>query len=325
MDSTPPTLKKNRKWILQILIAAGAGWFIKSFLISFYMVPSGSMENTLLPGDGILVSKIHYGTYISFFDFNKTKIHIPGLTSIKIGDVVVFNSPLDKGLTFVKRCIGTPGEIVEIKNSIVFINQVPINENYILHNYKLISKKKPLVDRLIDSLKLVRDQHSYKKEENLYVVSLSKLMVNKLASINYIDTIFKMDQSIKKNTNIFPVGMSNIWNENNYGPLLVPKKGMKIKLTNLALSLYADLISSEGNNLSVSENGVLINGRIVKTYTFRNSYYFMMGDNRDNSSDSRWIGFIPRQLIIGKANFVLYSMDYSTRWFRKGRILRAIF
>ena len=254
--------KKKESWWRSLLVAALIAFFIRTFFIEAFRIPTGSMKNTLLVGDYLFVNKIGYflssPKYLPF-----TTIEIPYFRiktgSIHRGDVVVFEYPGDRDLVvprekkinYIKRCIGEPGDNIQIINKQVFVN--------------------------------------------------GKLFTNPPESILQPDTARKGDVD----PGIFPRGGQ--WNKDNFGPLHVPKKGDIIAVNQANLAQWEVFIEREGHKAQLGNNGVEIDGKPVTEYKVERDYLWMMGDNRDNSEDSRFWGFAPVDNVVGDAMFIYWS------------------
>lgn len=287
----PGVMDRVREYVQILLITVLAALFLKFFIVEAYRIPTGSMENTLLTGDFVLVNKFIYGArtprYVPFTNFRLPSIRFPAIASPRRGDVVVFEFPGDRDddnihevVNYVKRCVALPGDTLTITNKVVFVNG------------RIIPP--PHLGKAGRSIVYPRGFHDYR---------------------------------------IFPRGAA--FNEDNFGPIVIPKAGTEVDLTTDDVSEYRALIEHEGHTISsTSSSHVIIDGIPARTYRIRKDYYFMMGDNRDNSLDSRFWGFVPADLIIGKAFMVYWSWDEdgtssgfldhleSTRWNRIGSIVR---
>lgn len=251
-------------------------WLIvRSCVVQFYKVPTGSMNNTLKEGDYIVVNKLAYGprlpmtplslpfghTYVEWISWSYYRF--PGYSSIQRNDMLVFNypaeknTPIDHRKEYVKRCIALAGDVVEIRKGMVFVNGKKQAE---------VSTGLPLYDK--------------------------KRPRSALDSMAYNPAYFPHSGSVR-------------WNADQFGPLYVPKKGQRIRLTSNRLLLYKDVIEHFEHKKIVERNGkVYIDNTPQKYYVFELDYYFVLGDNRANSIDSRFWGFVPEDHIIGK---VVYS------------------
>lgn len=261
-----PVKKKDGFWrslIFAALIAIG----IRSFFVEAFRIPTGSMKNSLLVGDYLFVNKLAYSfktpKYLPF-----TNVEIPhfGFNTFNVsrGDVVVFEFPgdrdvvipRDKNINYIKRCIGIPGDTIEVRNKQVYVNGVMMQnpENWIASR----------------------------------------------------DTMPKGHP--EPGGNLFPRG-NNTWNRDNYGPIRIPKKGDVIPLSGENYDAWAVIIQREGHMIRMGDNAtVMIDEKLMKSYTIERDYLWMMGDNRDNSLDSRYWGFAPLDNVVGNALFIYWSM-----------------
>lgn len=265
----PKTQKeKIKEFIKSILFAGIAAFFIITFIVQNTRIPTGSMEGTIEVGDFVLVNKFIYGSrspkYIPFTDIEIPHFRLPAFKEPKKKDIVVFEFPGARdrvkakkpNVSYVKRCIGLPGDTIQIINKVVYVNHkqfwIPTHIQYL-------------------------DNYTYPKG----VI----------------------------NPDIFPKGMP--WNRDNYGPLIVPKKGYTIRLNpNDAVQWKTTIDREYGRDVvQIRNNQVTIEGKPVTSYTFKKNYYFMMGDNRDESWDSRYWGFVSRDMIEAEAFITLFSWD----------------
>lgn len=284
------SLKYSYLAILSISLAI----FIRIFLFDIYFVPSSSMEKTLVPNDYVLVNKILYGVKMpkriqevpligSLFRSESTLTEydlyksLKSFRNYKREDVVVFKSIQDNKEFLIKRIIGMPGDTVIIADSKVLVNgkYLKDKEEY-CYNYIDNSRD--------DGSNVIRhySNKEYKKLGNNLKKTLKKDIKNEKSRKSFL---FPINLSIEKH-----------WSRDNYGKIIIPKKGMEITLNKYNFELYKDIIRKyEKERINVSES---------ETYTFRNDYYFMMGDNRHNSRDSRHFGFVPESYIQGKMIYI---------------------
>lgn len=286
----PETPKeKVIEFFRQLFFAAIAAFFIITFIVQNTRIPTGSMEDTILVGDFVLVNKFIYGSssprYIPFTEVQLPYFTLPAFKEPESTEIVVFEYPGDRdqlvadelGVNYVKRCIGTPGDTVEIVDKVVFVN----------------------------GKELWRPTHI-----KYYQGRIGKFLKPKPKGYG--------------DPRIFPKGMN--WNEDNYGPLVIPKKGDIIPLDKTNVEQWRTIIDREYGEWVVDlKNGVVtIKGVPVKSYTFKKDYYFMMGDNRDDSLDSRFWGFVPRDMVIGQAFITLFSWDREIPFSQLFRLLGSI-
>jgi signal peptidase I len=332
--------KKTRKnisdWIKAFGIALIVALFIRAFLFESYTIPTSSMESTLIRGDYILVSKLSYGSRtpmtilsVPFFDDHYSDIcelpyfRMPGFSSIKNNDVIVFNypirdeKPVDKRIPFVKRCVAVAGDTLAIRDGKVFVNSKEITEpDHAEYNFLVKTDSGEIPAEKLEELGIteggqVEDQNTY----NLTMTRKEAEIISKMP--NVIKTEIMCEDSGLYADQLFPSSMYYSWNMDNYGPIVIPAEGMTVKLNKITLPLYYRIISIyENNTLSVKNDTIiLINGKQERTYTFKMNYYFVLGDNRHNSADSRFWGFVPEDHIIGKAVMILFSKDRNKSFF----------
>lgn len=301
---------------------------IKLFMWEVYKIPSSSMENTLLTNDIILVNKLKYGPRLPqspfdiplvniayYFNANaKKRMHengwpyrrLSGTTTIKQGDVFVFNSTWRKEFVIVKRCVALPGDTLSIINSEIYTNKSRFKEPFAVKNiYRFKTRDKTNLNKALDSLNISPFSNSGYGKLNEAV--LTRAQLNFLKSKGLIDSVAKkIDSFVPDNTFVKLKRLR--WTFDNMGPLIVPKKGMQIKLDEKTFALYQRAInSSEGCEIREESGLYYVDNKMAKQYTFKQDYYFMMGDNRKETLDSRRWGFVPESNIIGKVECVLYS------------------
>lgn len=271
-------LKEFKALVITILVFL----FISSALIEGSIVPTPSMENTILAGDRLLINKFVFGgttpSYIPYTNIELPHLEFPAIREPEKGEIIVFKFPgyenqlkYDKIEFWVKRCVALPGDTIEVRNKVIYVNnkksRIPTGIKYL---YQPVKK-----------------------------VEIS-------------------------NKTIFPSNSN--WNEDNYGPLIIPKKGDIVKLNLENIAKWKTLINRE-----YGENVVSIDGRIIKIkdkiatqYTIQQDYYFMVGDNRDNSLDSRFWGFVPRKNIVGTPIMIFWSWDSNIPFARPLDLLSSI-
>jgi signal peptidase I len=332
----------GREWADAIVFAVIAAVLIRTYNIEAYKIPSQSMEGTLLAGDFLFVSKLHYGprlpmTPIAFpfghQTFPGTEVQcytdkpqfkfrrLPGFQDVERGDAVVFNYPMederpvDKRTNYIKRCIGLPGETLEIKNAEVYIDGSAMKApDHLQHVHYVRTDGRPFNPQVLKDLDIDTYTEARQILDTLYEMTLEKkqaeclrLMGNVKGAEQYIfKPVHPMlySESFPKDTSRYK------WTVDNFGPLWIPKAGASISLNIDNLPLYKRAIEVyEGNQLAVQDGQIYINGAVADSYTFKMNYYFMMGDNRHNSEDSRFWGFVPEDHVVGKALLVWMSMD----------------
>ena len=368
-----------REWFDSILFAVIAATLIRFLTFEAFAIPTPSMESDLMVGDYLFVSKLHYGirtpktplqvplTHQKIWGTNipsystaiQLPIHrLPGFTTVKNGDVVVFNYPppkpgepaypTDLKTDFIKRCIGIPGDVIEIRQEEVYINGKVFPTPERAQTTYFVRTKEDLDEKFFRKYDIVND---FKSEEGPFInwqplaqyndktrtyalvgyrVNTTKDVIAKFKAFDWVRGIESTTEPVGQagpgiyGSSVFP------WNQDNFGPLTVPKQGVTVPINAQTIALYGPIIERyEGNeNVVVSATSIQINGKPITSYTFKQGYYFMMGDNRHNSEDSRYWGFVPADHIIGKAVFVWLSIDpvpadvwHKIRWDRLFRLI----
>ncbi len=264
VPALPP--RKNESWIRSLIYAGLIAFIIRTFFFEAFRIPSGSMKNTLLVGDHLFVNKIGYfietPKYIPFTETEIPHLHIK-TWSVNRGDVVVFEYPGDQGevvphekkVNYIKRCIGLPGDVIQIKNKQVYVN--------------------------------------------------GSIFPNPPESILESDT----EKQGVVDPRIFPHGAQ--WNKDNYGPIKIPKSGDVIPVNKDNIEQWEVFIQREGHKVELGMNDqIMIDGKPTKEYKVQWDYLWMMGDNRDDSEDSRFWGFAPMDNVVG-SGFIIYWSWYN--------------
>jgi len=341
-----------RNWTEAILFAVIAATILRTFLIEAYTIPTSSMEKSMLIGDFLFVSKTSYGprvpiTPIAFplvhhtLPFTKNKksyseaIKLPyhrmkGFGKIERNDCVVFNwpaeklgRPVDKKENYVKRCVGIPGDKIEIINGALKVNDQPQEEPIGMKKqfiYKVETTNTGLNPKILyDKFDITEGRRGGNPNEyNLFLTDNSSQGIQKFNNVISVER--NIDTNKRNLEYIFPNNKSTDWNIDNFGPIIIPKNGYSIKIDSSNIDLYRDIIEIyESNLLNVKNNKIFINDTLVSEYTFKMNYYWMMGDNRHNSADSRMWGFVPENHIVGKALFVWMSWDTNAKGLKKIR------
>ncbi len=389
------------EWVSSIVFAIVAATIVHTYFIQPYVIPTGSLERTLRIGDLLFVSKFHYGARIPMTAVAAPMVHdtlpfikspsylnkpqlpyfrLPGFTKVDRNDIVVFSwpadtvrqffvkeqgviKPIDKKSNYVKRCVGIPGDSLEVRDGYVFINgkQLVLSDrakpqyDYIIYASKGVSSKllaevgvsdftrKYIVASLnqsqadalspyamgynrrsdskievytkvsgipIDVIK--RQSIAITEETGLErIAPLTDEMVTSLRKNSAIDSVVRViEPKGSRGSNLFPQNMAYPWNYDQMGPIYIPEKGKTVALNLKVLPLYKKIIKEyEGNTISVSGDQISLNGEVVDSYTFKQDYYWMMGDNRDHSEDSRAWGYVPENHIVGTPIFIWMSFD----------------
>lgn len=331
-------MKKTLKaWAKAFLNAFLFLLVIKLFVFEWFTIPSSSMANTLLPGDFIIVNKLAYGprTPITPLTIPFTHQHLPGYTHISSylnwitlpawripgyshierNDVLVFNypqepyHPIDHRSYFIKRVVALPADVIKLSEGNVFVNQQPLAEPSEVMHSCFVKTNAHLSRARLDSAGISEGgEVPHRKGWVLNLTAAQQQILQEWPEVSSVEkALMKPTEAIGS---VFPYRDEFPWNLDNMGPLVIPFEGLTIPMNQKTRMLYGKLIR-EHEGFDGDLNG-------IPSYTFTKSYYFTLGDNRNNSSDSRFWGLLPEDHIIGKASIILYSKDSGghTRWGR---------
>lgn len=378
---------KLGEWVSAIAFAVIAATMVHTYVMQPYVIPSSSLEKTLLVGDYLFVSKFHYGarvptTTVAFpmvhdtiiginkksylFDDqienretswkNKLQLpymRIPGFQEISRNDIVVFNQPpdtlqnmnqwtdgnpntpdrnyfkpIDKKLNLVKRCVAIPGDSLQIKEGYIYIN----GERTVLpyrakpqYGFIVNTNGQKFPDEY-NTLTKYGVREGGQMPNGNYFLYLTDEEAEKIAKHSKVVSVTKdLKPKGVAGSNIFPHVRSLGWNTDNFGPIYIPQKGVTVELTEDSMPFYKRIISEyEGNQLEIIGSTYFINGEKSTTYTFKQNYYWMMGDNRHNSLDARSWGYVPFDHVVGKPVFIWFSKDNNTGKIRWDRMFTTV-
>jgi signal peptidase I len=310
--------------------------YLEWFKLPYFRLPGfGDVERmdavvfNFPEGDTVATSLQEVGYYQLCRDYGKKNVLANRMTNPRtgqkmFGDIVV--RPVDKKENYIKRCVGIGGDVIEVREGQLFINDKMVdNPEQLQYDYHIKAKDRLNSKLLKDKYDITTEHVKFSQSAGEYIIPLSADKLEALSKNPVIDTIYRKISpkgaynGINSSHPIFPNHKNYDWSEDNFGPLWIPKAGESIDLTLDNLPLYERSIRVyEGNQLYVKDNEIYINGAVTQSYTFKMDHYFMMGDNRHRSADSRFWGFVPVDHVVGKAVFIWFSTDAQTgiRWDR---------
>ena len=340
-----PPKSKVREWTDAIVFAVIAATIIRWLFIEAFTIPTPSMEKSLLTGDFLFVSKLHYGartpatplqvplthqkiwgtnipSYLTWIKLPQYRL--PGFSEVSRNDVVVFNFPtefqypVDLKTNYIKRCIGVPGDVVEVKERQVYINNEAIDNPEKMQFRYFLQTPETISQRVFDKFDITERY----KVNGGYMVFTTPNTADELSTLQFIQDVQVLeDEKGVAEPRIYPDSRKYAWNVDFWGPMEIPGEEMTIEVNEETMTKYGYVIEYyEGHDeVKLGDSTLVINGEPYTSYTFNQNYYFMMGDNRHNSEDSRFWGFVPADHVVGKALFIWMSIDPNKSFFSKVR------
>ena len=319
----------------------------KSLLVGDFLFVSKFHYGARIPMTTVAAPMVHdtipfIKTKSYLEEFELPYLRLPGFQKIKNNDIVVFNwpvdtmlnmyytdkyyyKPIDKKTNYVKRCVGIAGDTLEIKDGYVYINgeKNKLNDRAELQfSYLVEPKNRTFSKRVMVNNYDITDPFGIISRDNTYkFIAMSDKTIDKFKNHPNVGSITK-DLAIdgERDSNIFPHNENYSWNNDFFGPIYIPESGTKIEINKENLSVYKRVIEVyENNTLSVEGEKIFINGELTTDYTFQQDYYWLMGDNRHNSQDSRAWGFVPFDHVVGKPVFKWLSWDTNGKGVNKIR------
>lgn len=238
----------------------------------------------------------------------------------------VLSRPVDKKENYIKRCVGIPGDTIEVRGGYLYVgNKLSKQYPHAKMTYTIATNGQVSLDEFVEEQDMNPEELNYDPNSKMYIANLSNDQVAAIKKMNGVIAIapFVLDKNDTRD-NAFPNDTANFkWNRDFYGPFIVPKAGQQVTLSLQNIALYQRIIANyEHNSLDIKDGKIFINGKETTTYTFQMNFYWMMGDNRHNSADSRYFGFVPDDHIVGKAWFVWLS--FGNKGIRWNRLFRSI-
>jgi signal peptidase I len=331
--STASTL---RVWRTALLYAMAIAIGLNLFVARPFVVPTPSMARTVIPGDYILVSKLHYGPRTPMTvrlpfagpvaNLHFPSVRLPGFTDPDRGDVVVFNlptesGPIDQRTPYLKRIVAVPGDTLSIRDKQVYVNGMAESLPETAQQRWRVEMAGTQLWVSPDELRALGAGTAYGTHRSgSFEVSATRDVAARIADLPEVESVHPsvVAQQRRASVSLFPEGSGNTTDR--FHPMRVPKAGDEIWLSPRTLPMYRDLIERhEGHEVTVHDGTVHINGSPTQRYTVERDYYFTLGDNRDNSFDSRFWGFVPEDHMIGKAVWTFFSWDPEQEMMRPDR------
>jgi signal peptidase I len=335
-----PQKSKLREWGEALAFALIVMLIVRTIFFDLFRIPTPSMEKSLLVGDYLFVSKLHYGTRMPLsvgVPFTQVYLRgaelpywrLPGFSSVQRYDNIVFNwpvedRPVDRKMHYIKRVVGMPGDQFEIRDKALFANGEAIEMLPTMQQWWLVTlsdQRVRLSEARLRDLEITDVRGLARADQVLMSATLDA--VREVESWPYVDSVAPF---IDRDTSrpLYPQGVEN--SLDNYGPIVIPARGETITLTAENWNAFEPVLRRfEGRTVRRLADDVFeIDGERTNQYTFRQDYYFVMGDFRDNSEDSRFWGFVPMDHVVGKAVMVYFSWDSARRLPRFGRMFSRI-
>lgn len=335
---------KLREWVDALVFALVVMVVVRTLFFDLFRIPTPSMEKSLLVGDYLFVSKLNYGTrtpitlgipftgiYTDAIKFPNYRL--PGFGEVERGDAVVFNWPADTGKPidrrehYIKRVVGLPGETIEIRDKLVHVNgeAIPLaNEMQQMWYVYTTDPRVVLPAAQLEALGV--SEITRTTDPSILRMNATPVAAAQIATWSYVSAVEPAITQPDPRIDAIMYAPGRGWSPDRFGPLPIPAKGQTVELTPDSWDFYRTVISRyEGHTIDVSpDSTILVDGQPATSYTFSQDYYFVMGDNRDNSEDSRFWGYVPMDHIVGKAVMVYFSWDAARTLPRFGRIFSLI-
>lgn len=331
-----------KEWLDAFVFALIVAVVLRTFLFGSYRIPTPSMEDTLMTGDFLMVSKVAYGartpmtlgiplTEITLPGVSLPWVRLPGFSEVKRNDIFVFNYPIESGpisakTNYIKRAVGAPGDTLEIRDKILYVNGEIEQKHETLRRHHLVHVRNRV--RLSPArVKEAGGEILQSDGESLYLINLTADAALTIEAWPEVDSVRHFVLPIDYNEfQQRPFSFSKGFvNHDHMPPIVVPFEGQVITLDVATWPLYQDVVTRyEKNDVEIREGEFFVNGQPAQTYTIQQDYYFAMGDNRDDSEDSRFWGFVPDDHVVGKAWLIYFSWDKERNFPRFGRFFSTV-
>ncbi len=334
------------RWLLLEAYTIPTGSMEKSLLVNDFLFVSKVHYGTRTPKTILQLplthQKIWFTEIPSYLEWIQLpNYRLPGFTHVKNGDVVVFNYPgcperpdefggydkypVDLRTNYIKRCIGIPGDVIESRETNIYVNSKLFPNPEFMQKWYTLESTESINPKLFAKLGITDRSSTSENGKIYYNITATEGAIKSLKDLDFIKNVYpdiiKPDDSLTYFKS-FPYDSKLFnWNRDNFGPLTVPRKGMTIQLTEKNMALYKGVITTfdHNKNAEYKDGKIFIDGKQITEYTFKQDYYFMMGDNRYESDDSRYWGFVPEDHIVGKAVFIWMSIDKDGSFLNKLR------
>ena len=344
-----------REWLDALVFAFFAAAILRALIFGSYKIPTPSMEQNLMVGDFLIVSNLTYGprtpmgicipfTQLCLPGVKLPSTRIPGFRDVRRNDIIVFNvpheiKPISQKTNYIKRAVAIAGDTLEIRDKVVYINgeREENHEGLQRHHFLRMNERVRLSEAKIKSVGAGALQNVPGGKDifidyigdDTYLVNLTKEAAEEIQTWPELDSLWlnkteqgETDRGYASTRSSYDFAKA-FKSQDQFPPIVIPFEGQEIQLSLSNWYIYKDLIERyENNSLELKDGKFFINGEETNLYTIKQNYYFAMGDNRDNSEDSRFWGFIPKNHIIGKGFIVWYSHDKGVPRFE--RVLKLI-
>ncbi len=331
-----------REWLDALIFAAIAALIIRALFLEAFRIPTPSMESTLLTGDFLLVSKVHYGartpmtlgipfTGMYVRGLELPWFRLPGFMDVRRSDILVFNYPVDddavsQKTNYIKRAVAVAGDTLGIRDKVIYINHQPeIPEETFEQHYEVTVRERL---RLSPSKVRSAGGQVLPSPGDRYRINMTTAVAVEMATWPEIERVEPLVLPISFNDYArqpFTFTQGFRGNYHHMPDIVIPFEGQTVTLSDLNWHIYNDIVTRfEDNEVTRAGDRFVINGDTTSQYTIQQDYYFMIGDSRDNSEDSRFWGFVPDDHVVGRAWIIYFSWDGERMLPRLRRLLNRI-